>query len=68
MGEVQQVRHGNEGVTDGIEGRDAGVGVDRQHPGQQVDELPPIRLLHQYITVIEITWHVHLRGEREREE
>lgn len=43
--EVQQVRHGDEGVVQSLHWRDALVGVQCQHLLQQVYELPPVGLL-----------------------
>ena len=60
VGEVQQVAHGDKGVVEGLHGRDALVGVQRQHLLQQVDELPAVRLLRQHVRPVQ-GGHVHLQ-------
>lgn len=60
--EVQQVCHGDKGVVESLHGRDALVGVQRQHLLQQVYELPPVGLLCQDVRPLQVG-HVDLRGE-----
>ena len=60
VGEVQQVGHGHKGVCQGLHGRDALVCVQRQHLLQEVDELPPVRLLRQHVRPLQVRGHVHL--------
>ena len=60
VGEGQQVAHGDEGVVEGLDGRDPLVGVQREHLLQQVDALPAVRLLRQHVRPIQVG-HVHLQ-------
>lgn len=60
--EVQQVCHGDKGVVQSLHGRDALVGVQRQHLLQQVYELAPVGLLRQDVGPLQ-GGHVDLERE-----
>lgn len=62
MGEVEQVGHGHKGVVQSLHRRDPLIGVQSEHLLQQVNELPPVRLLCQDVSSLQ-TGHVHLRQE-----
>ena len=60
------MRHGDEGVVQGLDWSDSLIGVYGQHLLQQVDELPPVRLLHQHVTPFQICGHVHLQASGDK--
>ena len=60
VGEGQQVAHGDEGVVEGLDGRDPLVRVQREHLLQQVDALPAVRLLRLHVRPVQVG-HVHLQ-------
>lgn len=62
VGEIQEVGHGDEGVVERLDGGDPLVGVDGQHLGQQVDELPAVGLLRQHVAALQVRRHVHLEA------
>ena len=49
-------------MVQGLDWSDSLIGVYGQHLLQQVDELPPVRLLHQHVTPFQICGHVHLQA------
>lgn len=53
MREVEQVRHGNEGVVQRLHGRDSLVRVEGQHLLQQVYELAAVGLLCQDVAALQ---------------
>lgn len=64
--------HGDEGVRQCLGGCDSLVSVQPEHPLQQVDELPPVRLLCQHVRALQLRRQVDLEvepfGEKPRRE
>lgn len=52
--EVEEVRHGNKGVVERFDGGDPLVCVNGEHLGQQVNELPPVRLLGEHVAPLQV--------------
>ena len=63
---VDEVGERHEGVAERLARADAPLLVQRQHPLEQVDELPPVDLLRQQLGAFEVGRDVDLsrgRGE-----
>lgn len=58
---VQQMSHGEEGVTENAGGNGALLGGDHQHALQQRHKLPPVHLLRLHVAVVVTQDQVHLR-------
>lgn len=59
---VQQMSHGEEGVTEYAGGDGALLGGDLQHALQQRHKLPPVHLLRLHVAVVVTQDQVHLWG------
>lgn len=59
---VQQMSHGEEGVTEDAGGNDPVLGVDEQHAFQQRHELPPVGLLCLHVAGVRAQHQVHLNN------
>lgn len=57
---VQQMSHGEEGVTEYACGDGALLGGDGQHALQQRHKLPPVHLLRLHVAVVVTQDQVHL--------
>lgn len=63
---VQQMSHGEEGVTEDAGGNNPVLGIDEQHAFQQRYKLPPVGLLCLHVTGIRTQYQVHLTDGQQR--
>lgn len=61
VGIVNEMRHGDEGMSESVRWQDTLLLVQRQHSFQQVDKLSPVQPFRHQLAALEICWHVDLR-------
>lgn len=57
----------DERVRQGLAGSDSFIGVEPQHPLQQVYELPPVGLLRQHVRALQVRGQIDLEQDRRQD-